>query len=303
MGSKDASDACELFQGGPKVFDRTGGVIFVPNWGASILGTIQPEPIRKVAHRIAAGGFLARFLFWFGAEAEDTDRTPSRHGGAYRQLIKSLSELKPQPPNATQIFKFDKHGIFFREQLHGLCRTIMNLPDTSDSLKAHLNKWQAIFSRLCLVYHMVVSATKGEYPTDTIPSETVEMALTLMINFLLPNTVRFYKEIVDSDDHISSARWIAGHILDRKPTKLSPRDISRAYRELNKNKKVLFATMDILELAGWVEREQNGHRIVWHINPAVHTKFEERAKKEIERRKENRRKLNQNIKNLKEGKW
>lgn len=42
-GSKDRADYCELYQGGPKPFDRAEkGFIFVPHWGASIVGGIQP---------------------------------------------------------------------------------------------------------------------------------------------------------------------------------------------------------------------------------------------------------------------
>jgi len=291
-GSKDATDAAELFQGKPKVWDRGAGVIFTPNWGASILGTIQPERIKKIAHKIAPGGLLARFLFWEGMQAEEIDRPPHPCCETYYQVIKTLAELKPQ--YGKQIFKFDKDGIFCREQIRDICRTIMLMPDTSDPLRAHLNKWEAIFSRLCLVYHLVIAATDGKSPQDIIASQTVQMVLTLMIDFLLPNSMKFYKEAVGCDDYISDARWIAGHIFDRKPKKLTPRDISRSYRGL-KNKKDLYATMDILDLAGWVEKEEIGKRVVWTVNPMVHTKFAERAKIENERREENKRQLQESI--------
>jgi hypothetical protein len=117
------------------------------------------------------------------------------------------------------------------------------------------------------------------------------MAGRLMIDFLLPNSIRFYTETLDDGSHMGHAKWIADYILSRKIEKATPRDIERAYRPLRNNRKSLFKAMHTLHLAGWVEKEENGKRVTWHINPLVHNKFADRAKLEKERRENERRKI------------
>jgi phage/plasmid primase-like uncharacterized protein len=298
-GSKDKPDYCELFQGSGKVFDRIGNRVFVPNWGASILGGIQPGPISRLMGKITDDGLLARFIVYHaGRNNKEVDRAPQLCCKSYEDVIKRLPDLKPRQEGEYEIFKFNGEGIAYREKIRDLSTYVMLLPDTTDALKAHLNKWEAIFSRICLVYHIVDAVCNDEYPSKIIPSSIPEMALRLMFDFLLPNSVRFYHETLDDGQNMNHAKWIAGLILTKKLGKLTPREIERAYRHLRNQRKLLFNTMNTLSIAGWVKKKEDGKRVTWRVNPIVHRKFAKQAELEKKRRGENLKKAQQAFKIL-----
>ena len=65
--SKDRAEWLRLYDGGPHTVDRaTGSVkqrhVFVPNWGASILGATTYAALRRHAKNLPPDGLLQRFL-------------------------------------------------------------------------------------------------------------------------------------------------------------------------------------------------------------------------------------------------
>jgi phage/plasmid primase-like uncharacterized protein len=289
-GSADRPHFCELYQGGPKVFDRVSNRnLFVENWGASIIGGIQPGPVQRLMGNITDDGLIARFIFCHaGRSDQDIDRAPHACCETYSQAVKQLPKLKPQFNNTREVFTFDETGIEYRKQISNTCRMIQILPETGEALAAHLNKWEAIFARISLVYHILESVARGKQPDPRIDPKVAEMAGRLMIDFLLPNSIRFYNETIDDGSHMGHAKWVAGYILSRKIQHTTPRDLQRSYRPFRNNRKTIFNPMHTLYLSGWVQKEDHGKRITWHVNPMVHDKFAEQAKLEKDRREKER---------------
>jgi hypothetical protein len=142
QGSKDRADYCELYQGGSKFFDRAEkGFTYVPNWSASIMGFIQPGPVRRTLGEITDDGMLARFLVCHGKrKGEGLDRKPDYAViNTYHQIIKQMSELRPKH-GESEIFLFSDEAIKYREIIFSTCERVQILPDSSEALIAHLDK-------------------------------------------------------------------------------------------------------------------------------------------------------------------
>jgi hypothetical protein len=300
QGSKDRADYCELYQGGQKSFDRAEkGFTYVSNWSASIVGFIQPGPVRRTLGEITDDGMLARFLVCHGErEGRGKDRKPDYVAiNTYHQTIKQLSELKPKD-GEEEIFLFSDEAIKYREIIFSTCERVQILPDSSEALIAHLDKWEASFCRIALIYHIIEATAAGEYPTKYINENTAKMAAKLMIDFLLPNSIRFYHDTLDDGTRGSHPKWIAGYILSNHLDRITKRNIERSYKKLNQKYGTIVKTMETLYQSGWVEPDKykkNGTVTGWKVNPKVHFKFAEKAKEEAARRAKERIKIQEAV--------
>jgi hypothetical protein len=162
------------------------------------------------------------------------------------------------------------------------------LPDTSAAFRAHLAKWDGLFARLALTFHMIEAVSRNANPEPAIPGDTAAKVARLMRDYLLPNAARFYLEVLGKDQHVH-ARWIAGFILSRRLEQITAYQIGRAYRELRDNLAAIQAAMTTLSVAGWVSSSENSNGkppTKWLVDPRVHVMFAERAAAEKQRREE-----------------
>ncbi len=90
----------------------------------------------------------------------------------------------------------------------------------------------------------------------------------------------------------SHARWIAGLILARGQPRIAARDVVQAYGALRapEAKRELHDVMEGLVSVGWLRPEPQANPArppsAWRVNPAVHTVFAERARREREARRQ-----------------
>jgi hypothetical protein len=299
-GSKDRADYCELYQGKPKWVDRADKEpMYVPHWGASIVGNIQPGPVKRLMGNITDDGLIARFMI---AHCEKNgrgqDRMPNHLAiGTYLKVIKNLVDLKPT--GETETFTFAPEAQEYLEAIWNIAEKRQCLPNTSDALKAHLSKFAGMYCRLALVFHMVEAAAEDRYPSKQISNATARMAAILMSEFLLPNSVRFYAETIDDGSHSSDARWVAGYILSKGLEIISKRELTQAYHAFRREPKAIQATMNTLDAFNWVEEKdhkRSGEVTSWTVNPAVHAKFTRLAQFERERRAAERKKIKEAVK-------
>jgi hypothetical protein len=301
QGSKDRADYCELYQGGQKFFDRAEkGFTYVPNWSASIVGFIQPGPVRRTLGEIIDDGMLARFLVCHGQrQGQGVDRKPDYIAiNAYHQVIKQLSKLEPKD-GESETFLFSDDAIKYREIIYSTCDRVKILPDSSEALMAHLDKWEAAFCRIALIYHIINAVTIGQYPPKYISENTAKMAAKLMIDFLLPNSIRFYHDTLDDGTRGSHTKWIGGYMLSKHLNRITRRDIERNYKKLSQKNNTIKKTMETLYQAGWVEPDKykkNNEVIGWKVNPKVHIKFAKKAREESARRAIERNKIQEAVK-------
>ena len=303
-GGSERGTYLRLYNGGRYQVDRIGrGSFAVPNWSACFLGGCQPGPIQRIATEAADDGLLQRFIYSVpGYQREGVDRAPDRQAcERYAALFPALAAFKP-PMNfgasRPRPIVFAEAAHQHREHIDGLASAMMALPDISPRLKAAFGKWRGLFARLSLIFHVVgIVGTQlsgdADAIVDVIQEPTAQSVSELMEHVILPHLLRA-EAIMFSTDQTGHARWIAGYILAHRKDILEKRDIVRDYRALSSPEKSreLLSVMEGLTALGWLEPETpaNPAKSVtkWAVNPAVHSRYADRAQAEAKRRQEAR---------------
>lgn len=303
-GGADRGVYLRLFGGGRHIIDRIGrGSFAASNWSACLLGGIQPEPIQRIARDAADDGLIQRFLFCVpGPHPAGEDRRPDDEAlGRYAAMFPVLARLRPVaafPGAVPRPVTMTEAGHAHREAMELLFRAHAAMPDTTGRFQAALAKMPAIFARLTLTLHLVQIAdalAQGMHVEDPhlVPSETVAMAAAYARDILLPHLLRADRLLFETRQ-AGHAAWIAGFILAspacRASSRVAARDIQRAYGPLRppEARRELEQVMAGLETAGWCRAEapDNPVRPIagWTLNPALFSRFADRAAAERERR-------------------
>jgi hypothetical protein len=288
---RDRAIWLELYNGGARAIDRaTSGHLHVPNWSASIVGGIQPDRMRKLVKDLSEDGLLQRFIPVFGSgPGMGVDKPADAVAdNCYRHLLKNLVVRR----QLTFTLSPEAHKV--RERLMSRIDALLKHPNTLGALKNHLSKWEALFARLLVIFHHVAWTSVNFEPPEGIHVENAHQVETLMLDYLLPNAMRFYAEFYGRDEHIQHACWVADHILAHRLPIISKRDVGRAYRPLRDNDQALERAMSYLESAGWIVPIVSGvgrRPSRWWVDPRVHRLFAKRAAQEGARRRETVEKL------------
>jgi hypothetical protein len=288
---RDRAIWLELYNGGERLIDRvTTEHQRVPNWGACIVGGIQPGRLRKLLPDLTEDGLLQRFIPVFGSgPSRGLDCPPNREAdGAYRDLLEAILSWRSLPDVKVTLSP-KAHAV--RERVMERVDALLILPETSGPLKNHLNKWEALFARLALTMHAIGVATVSSLgfsigTAHEISGETAANVESLMLDYLLPNAMRFYGQFYGREECVEHGCWIADHILAHRLPLITAREIGRIYNAVRDRRKLDLA-MSYLETAGWVvplfgEGVRRPDR--WWIDPRVHQFFAERADQERSRR-------------------
>lgn len=284
--AKDRSFWLEAFNGGTYSVQRVGrGLVYIDNLSISLLGGIQPEPIRQIADEAVDDGLLQRLLPIMVSPAKaGRDEAASPVVAEYTALIRHLHCLG----NAT--LRFDDGAQAYRQELELKHLNLLSLEFVHRKLAAHIGKYDGIFARLCVIWHCTENMVGfGDIPA-VISEATARRVGAFLRGFLLPHAMAFYTTVLGlSNDH-DCVTAVAGYILSHGLTKITNRDLKRGDRVMRRlSPEAALAVFEQLEAFGWLERTPSGLRGApahWLVNPAVHQKFAERAKVEAARRAE-----------------
>jgi Protein of unknown function (DUF3987)/Primase C terminal 2 (PriCT-2) len=293
--AKDRAFWLEAYNGATYSVNRIGrGSVFIENLSVSILGGIQPEPIRKLAEDSADDGLLQRLLpVLLQPAVLGADEPPSEEVAEYATLISRLHNIEnPMMGIGLQstTLHFDDGAQTIRQDLERKHLDLQGCETINKKLSAHIGKYNGIFARLCVVWHCVENS-RGGCP-GVISAATARRVATFLHAFLLPHALAFYAGVLGlSDDH-DRLTAIAGHILAHKLERITNRDVQRGDRTMRKlERRDIERIFDQLDAFGWITRTP-GFRpsdpAHWIVNPAVHQKFANRAKDEAERRRRER---------------
>jgi|GEM_PF-1396289 len=289
-GGKDKAAWLEAYNGGPKAIDRIArGSIFVKNWSACVLGGIQPSVVQAYAQSTNHDGMLQRFILLKAGEARlGADRRPDLAAReSYNFIMEQMADTQEAGHSVVTLSE-DAHLV--REALDiKLHKLTINHPNKF--LAAALGKWNGLFARLLLTFHCVEAATDHEHPCfREVSGETARRVSDLMWRTLLPHAVAFYQGLDPVED---TARELAALILAHEWARFTvKRDLNRNWRASRKLKPwELEETLDRLEAFSWIfpqpgHLNEKGKPAAYLVNPGVHTRFNEQAERERERRKE-----------------
>jgi hypothetical protein len=296
-GSADRGAYLRLYDGGRWTVDRVvRGNIAISNWSACFLGGIQPGPIRKIAKESADDGLLQRFCYCVPAgQTRGEDRAPDWAAmKRYDALFPALSALTPSTDSFDRPSRVVLHADAHQHRIDMLDLTdaLSHMPDASDRRKSALGKWDALWARMTLIFHMIgiadANARGVQHEFIYVAKGAAVQATGYLRDILLPHLLRA-EAVMFSTEQTGHARWIAGFLLSKGADRIAARDIIRAYGALRapEQRKELIAVMDSLETMGWVRAEipDDGRPTTnWWVNPAIHSGFAERAKREREQR-------------------
>jgi hypothetical protein len=292
---KDRGFWLQSWNGGEYVLNRIGrGAVLIPNLSVSLLGGIQPEPMRKLAADTVDDGLLQRtcpIVLRPAMVGRDEPADPVNK--EYSKLIDALHEMKrPRAGSdgnyflASTALRFDDAAQKIRNELEQKHLDLQSFGAVSRKLSAHIGKYNGIFARLCVVFHCVENVGR-ELPI-TVAADTAERVAQFLHNFLLPHAVAFYAGVLGlSDDH-DRLTAVAGYVLARKLDRITNRDVQRGDRTMRgltrRDIERLFEQLDALGWINRIESKRFGDPPQWVVNPEVHRLFQERAKKEAARR-------------------
>ncbi len=274
------------FNGGEYALNRVGrGTALLPNLSVCLLGGIQPEPIRKVAADAHDDGLLQRLFpivlkpATIGRDAPSPDAV-GRYSATVQRLRQMRAPLAPLP------IQFDDDAQLIRRGLEEKHLHLQASEAVSRKLASHIGKYDGLFARLCLLWHCIESA--DPHPPRQISAATAARVAGFLHGFLLRHAAAFYGGVLGlSDDH-DRLQAIAGYILARKLDRLTNRDVQRGDGTMRSIREAdIRPLLEQLAALGWLERVDGARPTSqphWLVNPAVHQKFEERARAEEARR-------------------
>jgi Protein of unknown function (DUF3987) len=273
--------------GGPFSIERkTSGSVRIPHLSVTLLGGIQPEPMRKVADGSADDGLIQRLtpIMLRPAELTDDDVDTADADRDFAALIETLLELAP----GERPLRFDEGAQRIRREIEiEHYERTQRWEGVNRKLSSAFGKQDGVFAELCVIWHGAENAERNPLP-ELITEETARRVAEFMRRFLRPHLVAFYFGVLDLADGFDELRLIGGYILTHKPETMNSREVQKSIWSMkNLGSREVTAFMEQLEAFGWLFRHpppRAGALPVWRVNLAVHTYFAKQAKKETERR-------------------
>jgi hypothetical protein len=277
--------------GGPFSVDRiTRGSNYIPNLSVSLVGGIQPEPMRKVAAGSTDDGLIQRLtpIMLRPAELTDDNVDTSAADRDFAQPIDALLSLG----GATIRFDEGAQRVRREMEIEHFERT-QSWAAINRKLASAFGKQDGFFAELCLIWHATENATAVDVDgiadlPELIAEDTAARVAVFMRRFLRPHLMAFYRGLLDLADGFDDLRSIGGYILTHRPEKMNSREVQKSIWSMRKsNARDVAAVMEQLEAFGWLFRHpppRFGALPVWKVNPVVHVLFARQAEEEAERR-------------------
>lgn len=298
-GGGDRAFWLKAFNGGTYNLNRIGrGAKQIPNLSISLLGGIQPEPMRKFAAESVDDGLLQRMLpVILRPSTVGLDIAQDQSADDYSQLVADLYGTRSR---GEVVLHFSDGARAIRDRLEREHLTLaMALETTSPKLSAHYGKYDGIFARLCLIWHCIEHAFEA-LPQE-ISEETAERVATFMAEFVRPSAIAFYAGTLGMsaghEELVALASWIVakgiGEVAARDVTRLS----GQSLKHVTADQFRLMA--EKMEAFGWLEKREpkpKSNTPRWVVNPRVHEMFADRAEAEMARRDAAREALRNAIK-------
>jgi len=253
--AKDRGFWLQSFNGGPYAINRVGrGAGLIENLSVSILGGIQPEPIRKLAADSLDDGLLQRLCpivlrpGRLGRDEPQPDVVVQ-----YEALVEALVRIEAPgllPDLVAAPLRFDDGAQKIRRELEQRHLDLMTAESVNRKLAAHIGKYDGLFARLCIVWHCIENP---ERVPRQIPESTARRVAEFLHRFLFPHAVSFYAGILGLSDDNDRLTSVAGYILAHKLDVVTNRDVQRGDRTMRGlDRQSIQRVFEQLDALGWV---------------------------------------------------
>lgn len=298
-GAKDRSFWLQAFNGGHYATDRIGrNAAFVENLSISIVGGVQPDPIRRIMADASDDGLMQRFFpIMLGDPFPGKDVEMPDVAAEYDGLIDKLWALKP-PERFLGVVPlvFSDEAQALRNELELTHLDMVSSMETMNrKIASHIGKYDGMFGRLCIIFHCIehVTKTPDEPLPEVIEIDTAKRAAQFLHKFLRRHASAFYSNVAGLTDDHEIIKDVAGYILSRGEEKVSLRTLARGTRAMRRMTKADgHAIFEQMVSYGWLtEIPSRADSSTWVVNPLAHKLFADRADIERERRVEAQRKV------------
>jgi hypothetical protein len=294
--AKDRGFWLQAYNGGSYAVDRIKrGSGLIENLSISLLGGIQPEPIRAVVGDAVDDGLIQRLLpIVLSPACVGKDEPLPDVVVKYEELISKLNALGlPSSQDAPDqrrplLLRFDEQAQRIRTELEAHHHDLMQVEEVNRKLAAHIGKYDGIFARFCVVWHAIENAYSPMIP-HLISASVAERVARFLHDFLLPHAIAFYSDVLGLSDHHDKLIDAAGYILAHSLDEISIREFQRGSRSMRGlDRDFCRKILEQLDALGWLE-EIPGPRSDaprWRVEPRVHVIYAAKAQAERERRKQ-----------------
>ncbi|MDQ0444552.1 DUF3987 domain-containing protein [Methylobacterium persicinum] len=285
-GGGDRGLLLRILDGGAASLERKSGSTHAAGAPTGMIATTQPDKIRTLTRDLGSDGFLQRLIFIVddGVEREGID-APTDPGAAaeYERAVRGMFDIR-RIAGGTVYLSSEARTILTATWRR--IRALQALPGASAAWEGHVSKWEGFLYRIALTFHALdtwaVLDSVPAGPGVPVTAETARRASRFALA-LVGHALRFYGEYYEPAEHNAEAREVAGYLLTRPDkTSFTPREIEKARRPLQGNRRLTLAAMGELERFGWLsvaERAAEGPAR-WAVNPRIHERFAERAARE-----------------------
>jgi Protein of unknown function (DUF3987) len=225
----------------PFTYDRIGrGTILIPSPCVSILGGMQPGPLRKLVRWVARGeeaddGLISRFqlLLWPDPAGEwrNVDRWPDtdakNRASAVFQALDALDpsaiDASPDEDGGPPFLRFDPEAQDLFDSWRAGLEAKLRAPEQSPLIESHLAKYRSLMPSLALLFHLIdVADGAGVSPVSL---RSAELALA-WCNLLEAHARRVYVCVAapDLESAIALSERIKAGAL---PSPFQHRDVYR----------------------------------------------------------------------------
>ncbi len=291
-GGSDRAAWLTFFDGGPLYVDRVGrGSIFVPNFGGSIIGAIQPDAFARIIDKLPEDGLLQRFIVVNARQQVEGSEKPYNKAAndRFHEMQQRIFDTIVQPNNVT----LSNEANEIRREITAFAFRLMKVNFISSAMCSHLGKYQTIAARLMLTFHAIECSDSRIHPQSCqVSGDTARMVKAFMLEFLYPHAVAFYINIVGNTEIGRHLRKIAELCLTHESAEISNRDFMHGWvgwRHCKpyEQESIINQLID----NGWImpaptaRRTNKGFPTRFIINPEIEVIHAERKYAEIERRK------------------
>lgn len=288
--AKDRAFWLQSFNGGQYTVNRVGrGASVIQNLSVSLIGGIQPEPIRAIARDMHDDGLLQRLfpiILRPGKLGKDVPMPDVVSD--YSALVERLTRLrKPALSGLHEVpVKFSAAAQRVWERVAARNYELASgWEGVNIKLAAHCGKFNGMFARLCLIWHCIEA--KSGRPASSINEDVALRVRDFLYDFLYPHAIAFYNDVIGLSGQQDAVLATAGYILSKGLHKITLRDMKRGdsvMRALDPEQAE--TVMRQLDAFGWLTpipsiRKDSKE---WAVDTRVFEIYAEQAEEEKERR-------------------
>jgi Protein of unknown function (DUF3987) len=283
--AKNRGDWLQLRDGGPHQINRViRGVVYVPNWGVSVLAACTPDGLAKQMKQMPEDGLVQRFIPCI-LSSPDLDAT-----GDARVALDTWGRWLEWAFDATTSYASnwlrlsDGARILFDAEVRQIRELVLATEAFSPAYAAHLGKHPGMLAEVALTFHVYCTEAGG-----VIPPEVSVEAMRYAIRYLRKarrHAHTLYSSILSSAPAFELARALARSIVASEPgmTTVS-RDWMTSHCQLFRkaDDRLRREAVQMLEDADWLSAETHARTYGgWPRSYLVHHKVFEMFAREGE---------------------